>query len=189
MSDEHEYQKHRASLREQGAADALTEAMREIDARDVLTPTLDTEIDRILSMSDDEILAEVRAEGRDPDDEARQMAEQFNVIARLVNQRDKARRLMGAAWERNAIHTKELATLHTEIARLRSVIDHEAPIAAFDLATTWRAERAAYQEEIGNLRATLIRIHEAAQSDAEWPKLQQEIVRAIAERQQEGAAE
>ena len=42
-----------------------------------------------------------------------------------------------------------------ELADLRRVVNHECPIGAFDLATTWRAERAMLQDEIAVLQEQL----------------------------------
>lgn len=67
----------------------------------------DLEIERILAMSDDEILAEARADGIDTDKQAREMAAQFDVIARLVRERDRARELLGRSWLRNARQSRE----------------------------------------------------------------------------------
>ena len=51
---------------------------------------MEPEIKRILAMTDDELRAEAEAEGRDIDAEAEEMARQFDVIARLVKERDYA---------------------------------------------------------------------------------------------------
>jgi hypothetical protein len=72
------------------------------------------EIERLLAMSDDEILAEARAEGIDTDAVARDMAAQFQVIARLVRERDKARELLGRSWIRNAQMSRELKATRAE---------------------------------------------------------------------------
>jgi hypothetical protein len=64
------------------------------------------EIARLLAMSDEEILATARADGVDIDGVARDMAEQFAVIARLLRERDKARELLGRSWVRNAQTTR-----------------------------------------------------------------------------------
>jgi len=68
----------------------------------------DDEIARLMALSDEEILAEARAEGIDTDKLAYEMAEQFKVIAKLVREREKARELLGRAWTRNAQWSREL---------------------------------------------------------------------------------
>lgn len=78
---------------------------------------MESEIKRILAMTDDELRAEAEAEGRDIDAEAEEMARQFDVIARLVKERDYAQKLMAAAWARNATHTKHLRYLLSLIER------------------------------------------------------------------------
>jgi len=60
----------------------------------------DPEIERLMAMSGEEILAEARAEGIDTDKLAREMAQQFQVIARLVRERDEARQMFQRTWLR-----------------------------------------------------------------------------------------
>lgn len=79
----------------------------------------DDEIARLMALSDEEILAEARAEGIDTDKLAYEMAEQFKVIAKLVRERDKARALLGRSWVRNARHSRENIALRREVEWLR----------------------------------------------------------------------
>ena len=75
----------------------------------------DDEIARLMALSDEEILAEARAEGIDTDKLAYEMAEQFKVIAKLVRERDKARELLGRSWVRNAQWSREVRDLRAAL--------------------------------------------------------------------------
>lgn len=92
----------------------------------------DPEIERLMAMSGEEILAEARAEGIDTDKLAHEMAQQFQVIARLVRERDAARE---------------------EVARLRAALEQYAD------ANNWMNHSASYHldvwalEEDGSERA------------------------------------
>jgi hypothetical protein len=70
----------------------------------------DLEIERLLAMSGEELRAEARAEGIDIEQTAREMAQQFRVIAQLVRERDAARE---------------------EVARLRTVMKAASPFVRF----------------------------------------------------------
>jgi hypothetical protein len=77
----------------------------------------DLEIERLMAMSDEAIIAEARAEGIDTDKLAYEMAKQFKVIAKLVRERDKARELLGRSWIRNARMSREAQDLERMIRR------------------------------------------------------------------------
>lgn len=84
------------------------------------------EIDRILNMPDDDILAEMRAQGIDPEQHAAKMRTDFNVIARLTRQNEKLRRMVTTGWMRTVEYTKchkaERLALLAELAAARAVL-------------------------------------------------------------------
>jgi len=67
----------------------------------------------------------------------KQLAEQDQAIKTLRNELAGANHRCAAAEEENAA--------------LRKIVSEEAPIAALDLATTWKVERQALKEEIVDL--------------------------------------
>lgn len=92
--------------------------------------TEDEEIEYILGMTEEQLFAEMRERGLDPDEEARKMAKQFKVIARLTDQNDKLRRMITAGWARTIDYTKrhqaERLATQAEIDRLRAIITRAA---------------------------------------------------------------
>jgi hypothetical protein len=66
-----------------------------------------------------------------------------------------------AAIDQAITQGETIAALERQLAELSQLVGVETPIAAFTLAQTWYAEKAAYQEEIAALHAALIRWHRA----------------------------
>jgi len=84
---------------------------------------MEEEIERILNMPDEQVLAEMRADGLDPDEESRNLATQFRVIADLVNKNDKLRGLLSESWRRHAAATRrDMAERKEIIGELQTVI-------------------------------------------------------------------
>lgn len=84
---------------------------------------MEEEIERILNMSDEQVLTEMRAEGLDPDEEARKMAAEFNVIANLVRKNEKLSSLLAESWRRHAAATRrDMAEKRQIISDLESII-------------------------------------------------------------------
>lgn len=77
----------------------------------------DPEIDRLMAMSGDELKAEARAEGIDIEKTAREMAQQFQVIARLVRERDEARQMFQRTWQRGVQKNAEIRQLRAALTK------------------------------------------------------------------------
>ena len=101
---------------------------------------------------------------KDEQDCSNTIAKLRSDLARERQYRDDWQRMTKDLLRIIAGQTEDIQQMSDELLALRTIVDRETPIGAFDLATTWRAEKSLLMAEITELRRQLA----ACEGRAPW---------------------